>query len=308
MEAQGTQSSTVFVFNEYGGPESQHLIDRPPPAPGPGEVAIEVKAAAVNPVDWKIRSGMLGDHWDLPAPMGREASGVVTAVGEGVTDFAIGDEVLGLTAEGHGGLAQHTVLSAGSTVVKPEEISFVDAAAIPVAGATAYDITHQIELEAGQSLLILGAGGGVGLMAAQIGKVHEFQVLGVASESKRELVESTGATFIRSGEGVADRVREVAPEGVDLIVDLVGGEALKEIAPVAKHPVNIISAGDAATAEQLGGAGVERSSDALAKITEVIEHGMVSPKVSQRFSLANAADAVAVVETGHAPGKVVVEP
>ena len=308
MEAQGNQRSTALVFNEYGGPEAQQLIDRPPSSPGPGEVAIEVKAAGVNPVDWKIRAGLLGQHWDLPAPIGREAAGVVTAVGEGVTDFAVGDEVLGLTAEGHGGLAQHTVLSAASTVAKPEEISFSDAGAIPVAGATAYDVTHQIELEAGQSLLILGAGGGVGSMAAQIGKVHQFQVLGVASESKRELVESTGATFIQSGEGAADRVREVAPDGVDLIVDLVGGEALKAIASVAKHPTNIISAGDAATAEQLGGAGVERSTDGLAKITEVIEYGLVSPNVSQRFSLADAHDAVAVVETGHAPGKVIVEP
>lgn len=308
MEAQGTQRSTALVFGEYGGPEHQQLIDRPPPSPGPGELAIEVKAAGVNPVDWKIRAGRLGRHWELPAPMGREASGVVTAVGEGVTDFAVGDEVLGLAAEGHGGLAQHTVLSAQSTVAKPEEISFVDAAAIPVAGATAYDVTHQIELEAGQTLLILGAGGGVGLMAAQIGKVHQFQVLGVASESKRELVESTGATFIESGEGAADRVRDVAPEGVDLIVDLVGGEALKAIAPVAKNPANIVSSADSATAAELGGAGVERSDDGLAKITEVIEYGLVSPNVRQRFSLADALDAVAFVETGHAPGKVVVEP
>lgn len=308
MEAQGTQRSTALVFNEYGGPESQQLIDRSAPQPGPGELAIEVKAAGVNPVDWKIRSGLLGHHWDLPAPMGREASGVVTAVGEGVTDFAVGDEVLGLTAEGHGGLAQHTVLSAANTVVKPEEISFVDAAAIPVAGATAYDVTHQIELEAGQTLLILGAGGGVGLMAAQIGKVHQFQVLGVASESKRELVESTGATFIESGEGAADRVRDVAPDGVDLIVDLVGGEALQAIAPVAKSPTVIVSAADSATAEQLGGAGVERSKDGLTKITEVIEYGLVSPNITQRFSLAHAHGAIAVVETGHAPGKVVVEP
>jgi NADPH:quinone reductase-like Zn-dependent oxidoreductase len=308
MGAQPAQTSTALVFNEYGGPDSQQLIDRPPPQPGPGELAIEVKAAGVNPIDWKIRAGLLGRHWDLPGPMGREASGVVTAVGEGVTDFAVGDEVLGLTAEGHGGLAQHTVLSAKDTVAKPEEISFADAAAVPVAGATAYDVTHQIELEAGQTLLILGAGGGVGLMATQIGKVHQFQVLGVASDSKRELVESTGATFIESGEGAADRVRDVAPDGVDLIVDLVGGDALKAIAPVVKNPTNIISTADSATAEQLGGAGVERSTEGLAKITEVIEYGLVSPNVRQRFSLADANDAVAVVETGHAPGKVVVEP
>ncbi|HET8930231.1 MAG TPA: NADP-dependent oxidoreductase, partial [Acidimicrobiales bacterium] len=291
-----------------GGPESQEMIDRPVPQPGPGEIAIEVRAAGVNPVDWKIRSGLLGRHRDLPAPMGREASGVVTIVGEGVEDFAVGDEVLGLTAEGHGGLAQHTVLSAKHTVLKPEEISFTDAAAIPVAGAAAYDATHQIELEAGQTLLILGAGGGVGLMAAQIAQVHQFGVLGVAGGSKRELVESTGATFIEAGEGAASRVRDVAPEGVDLIVDLVGGQALQAIAPVVKNPEHIVSAADPATAEQLGGSGVEHSADGLAKITEVIEYGLVSPNVTQQFSLVDAHEAVAAVETGHAAGKVVVEP
>lgn len=96
--------STALVFTDYGGPETQELIDRQQPVPGPGEVAIEVKAAGVNPADWKIREGRLGHHWKLPAPMGREASGVVTAVGEGVEEFAVGDEVLGLPATGHGGM------------------------------------------------------------------------------------------------------------------------------------------------------------------------------------------------------------
>lgn len=300
--------SKVYVFTGYGGPETQQLIERPVPTPGPGELAIEVRAAGVNPADWKIREGRLGHHWKLPAPMGREASGVVTAVGEGVEDFAVGDEVLGLPATGHGGIAQHTVLSAEKTVLKPEEISFADAAAIPVAGATAYDVTHQIELEAGQSLLILGAGGGVGLMAAQIGKVHQFTVLGVASASKKELVESTGATFIESGDGVNDRVRRLAPEGVDLIVDLVGGDALRDVAPVAKDPQSIVSTADPATATELSGAGVERSGEGLAKITDVIKYGLVSPNVRERFSLADAREAMAVVETGHTAGKVVVEP
>lgn len=298
--------STVLVFKDYGGPETQELIDRRTPGPGPGEVAIEVKAAGVNPADWKIREGLLGRHWQLPAPMGREASGVVTAVGAGVENFAVGDEVLGLPATGHGGIAQHTVLSADQTVLKPEEISFIDAAAIPVAGATAYDVTHQVELEAGQTVLILGAGGGIGLMTAQIGKVHQFTVLGVASISKKELVESTGATFIESGDGAVDRVRQIAPEGVDLVIDLVGGQPLRDIAPVAKDPMNVISTADPATAEELGGAGVKRTAEALEKITEVIKYGLVSPHVREHFSLADAQQAIDAVETGHTAGKVVV--
>lgn len=297
--------SKMLVFKEYGGPETQELVEQQTSTPGPGQLLIEVKAAGVNPADWKIRAGLLGRQWTPPVPMGREASGVVTAVGEGVEDFSVGDAVLGLAANGHGTFGEHAVLDAAQTVAKPDEISFVDAAAIPVAGATAYDVTHQIELEAGQTLLILGAGGGVGLMAAQIGKVHEFRVIGIASASEKELVESTGATFIESGNGVLDRVRQVAPAGADLVVDLVGGEPLRDIAPIAKDPKRVISTADPVTAEELGGAGVARTTEALEKITGVIQYGLVDPNVGQRFSLAAAQDAIAAVESGRTPGKVV---
>src|SRR5699024_8736934 len=154
--------SAVFVFTTYGGPEGQMLTEREPPAPGPGEIAIEVHAAGVNPADWKRREGAFGTRGALPVAMGLEAAGVVTAVGEGVDEFAVGDEVLGAPARGLGAFAEHTVLAASQTVAKPEAISFADAATIPVAGTTAYDLTHQVELEAGQTLLVIGAGGGVG--------------------------------------------------------------------------------------------------------------------------------------------------
>ena len=298
----------VYVFTGYGGPEAQQLIERPVPTPGPGELAIEVRAAGVNPADWKIREGQLGRHWSLPAPMGREAAGVVTEVGDGVEDFAVGDEVLGLVAPGQGGMAEHTLLRAATTVAKPEEISFADAATIPVAAATAYDATHQIELEPGQTLLLLGAGGGVGLIAAQIGRVHELTVIGVASATKRELVESTGATFIESGPGAADRVRQVSADGPDLIVDLVGGDALRAVADLVPDRTRIISAADPDTAAELGGQALARTDEAMAKITEVIQYGLVDPHVDAQFALDQAGQAIAAVETGHAAGKIIVVP
>lgn len=272
--------SKALVFTAYGGPETQELVERPVPAPGPGELAIEVKAAGVNPADWKIRAGQMGSHWQLPAPMGREASGVVTAVGAEVENFAVGDMVLGFAAKGQGTFAKHTVLDAAQTVQKPEELSFAEAAALPVAGATAYDVTHQIELEPGQTMLILGAGGGVGLMAAQIGNVHKFTVIGVASAAKQKLVESTGATFVASGEGAADRVRAIAPEGVDVLIDLVGGQALRDLAVVAKDPSVIISTADPTTVQQLGGVAVVRTREGLEKVTGVAQYGLVDPQVT----------------------------
>lgn len=300
--------SQVFTFTTYGGPEGQQLTEREAPAPGPGEIAIEVRAAGVNPADVKRREGAFGTGGSLPAAMGLEAAGVVTAVGEGVEGFAVGDAVLGAPARGLGAFAEHTVLDAAQTVAKPEEISFADAATLPVAGTTAYDLTHQVELEAGQTLLVLGAGGGVGHMVLQIAKVHELNAIGVASESKRELIEATGAIFVPSGEGAADRVREVVPKGADLLADLVGGDALRELAPLAKDPSVIVSAADTKTANELGGGGRERSEGVLGKITGVVEYGLVDPHVVQTYPLERAAEAITAVETGHSNGKIVILP
>ena len=225
--------SKVYVFTRFGGPEYQELRERPVPRPGAGELLVEVRAAGVNPADWKIRAGAFGTKRTLPAGMGLEVAGVVAAVGDGAEGFAVGDAVIAGVAGGHGGFAEHTLVRAGAAVAKPAEVSFTDAATLPVAGTTAYDLTHHVELAAGQTVLVLGAGGGVGVMTAQLARSREARVIGVASEGKRELVESVGAVFVRSGEGFADRVRELAPDGVALVVDLVGGDVLRAAAPLA---------------------------------------------------------------------------
>ncbi|GFZ99767.1 NADP-dependent oxidoreductase [Nesterenkonia alkaliphila] len=255
--------SQVYVFTDYGGPETETLIDRDVPEPGPEEV---------------------------------------------VADFAAGDEVLGPPVPGYGGFAEHTVVRADSALLKPEDVSFVHAATIPVAATTAYDLTHVVDLEAGASVLILGAGGGVGYMAVQICAVHQFRTIAVASEAKRELLESTGATFVPSGDGVAAKVRELAPGGIDLVIDLVGGEALRGVAGLAVSPDRVVSAADPDTAVELGG--LTRPSDpgSMEKIAEVISYELVDPYVTATFPLTQAREALAAVETGHAEGKVVITP
>ena len=300
--------SRVYVFTEYGGSEGEKLTERPVPAPGPGQLVVAVRAATVNPVDWKIREGLLGRDEPLPVAMGREVAGVVTAVGPDVEDFVVGDEILGAVAPGEGGFADHSLLNVAETVTKPEDISFAVAATIPVAGTTAYDLTHQVELEQGQTLLILGAGGGVGHLGAQIGQVHQFRVIGVASPANRELVESTGATFVSAGAGAVTAVKELAPDGVDLLVDLVGGQALRDLAAAAKSPERIISAADPGTAEELGGVGRQRNPESLGKITDVIGYEVVTPKISRIFPLDQARQALAVVESGNTIGKIIIEP
>lgn len=299
--------SKVYVFNAYGGSENQELIDRPMPVPGAGELLVEVRAAGVNPFDIKVRGGAFGEDGAVPMPMGQEVSGVVLSVGPSVDGFAVADEVLGTVAKDQGAFAEHTLMRAEVAIIKPEEISFVDAATIPIAAATAYDGTHQIELEAGQKLLILGAGGGVGVMAAQIGRVHEFEVIGVAHDSKREIVESTGATFVSSGPGMGDQVRAIAPAGVDLVLDLVGGELLRAAAGLAIAPGRIISTTDPVTATELGGGPVERTEASVEKITDVIKYKLVDPHVLHVYPLTRADEAIATVEAGHAGGKVVIK-
>lgn len=299
----------AYVFTQYGGPENQEHRDLPTPEPGPSEVRIAVRAAGVNPVDWKIRAGALGTSNDVPAVLGVEAAGVVEAVGQDVDGFAIGDEVFGSTATGSGGYAQQALLSAAATARKPAGLPFTTAAVLPVAAATAYDGIAQLELDAGQTLLINGIGGGVGVVAAQLARDRDITVIGTASQDKRELVESLGAIQIGYGDGVADRVRQILPDGVDAILDLVGGDALRAVAGLAKDPARIVTAADPVTAEEVGGVPIvrDRTSTVLDAVAALVSHGKLDPHVAEVFALKDAGAALQAVENGHARGKVVIE-
>ena len=299
----------AYVFTEYGGPENQELRELPVPEPGPSELRIAVRAAGVNPVDWKIRQGHLREVMplDLPVALGQEAAGVVEAVGQDVDGFAVGDEVLGSVAPGSGAFAEHALLTASTVAPKPTGLSFTDAAVLAVAGATAYDALGQLALEAGETLLVNGVGGGVGVVAAQLARDRDVTVVGVAGEDKRELVESLGAVLVVRGEGVADRVREILPDGVDAVLDLVGGDALRAVAGLAKGTRRIVSAADPATAAEVGGAAVlrARTGAVLGEVAGLVAAGKIDPHVNETFPLAEAGEALAAVERGHARGKVV---
>ena len=188
----------AFGYRSNGGPDVQEFLELDPPSPLAGELLVEVRAAGVNPVDWKIRSGMYGaaDPSSLPAVLGREVSGVVREVGQDVTDFAVGDEVFGQVAPGSGGFAEYALTTADATAAKPTHVSFTDAATLTVAAATAYDGVTQLQLQSGQTLLINGAGGGVGVAAAQIARDLGINVIGVAGADKVALIASLDATHI----------------------------------------------------------------------------------------------------------------
>jgi NADPH:quinone reductase-like Zn-dependent oxidoreductase len=301
----------AFGYSSNGGPDVQEFLDLEMPTPLPDELVVEVRAAGVNPVDWKIRSGLLGEtpQADLPATMGREVSGVVREVGKDVDGFQVNDEVFGTVAPGSGGYAEFTVLPANATARKPPQVSFIDAATLGIAAATAYDGVTQLGLKEGQTLLINGVGGGVGVAAAQIARDLSINVIGTASEDKKELVESLGATLVPYGDGVADRVRQLMPDGVDAIFDLAGGEGLRAVADLVTDRNKLISAGDMGTTSELGGHMVERdrTSRVLEIVAGLVADGKLDPHVEDIRPLDDAAEAVAAVEAGHAKGKVVIE-
>lgn len=297
-----------MTFIDYGGLETLVLADRPTPAPGAGELLVAVRAAAVNPVDWKMRAGFLRNFMplELPAVLGREAAGVVEAVGDGVTGFAVGDEVFGSSPAGS--WAEHATLLAASTTRKPPSLSFTDAAALPVGAGTAYDAVEQLDLGEADTVLVTGAGGGVGVAAVQLARARGARVLGTASPAKHDLLRRLGAEPVAYGDGVEERARAVAPDGVTAIIDLIGGDDLRAVASLLVDRSRLVTAADPATAGELGGVRVDRhpSTAVFGKIAALVADGTLDPLVTATFPLERAAEALALVESGHATGKVVI--
>jgi NADPH:quinone reductase-like Zn-dependent oxidoreductase len=300
----------AYVYTASGGPEVETFADLPRPVPGASEILIKVRAAGVNPVDWKKRTGFgppRAPGPQFPVVFGGEASGIVEEVGPGVTDFAVGDEVFGNTSTG--GYAEYTLLPVQITARKPADLSFVDAATLPIAAATAYDGVQQLALDPGATLVVIGSGGGVGIAAVQIAVHTGVTVIGVASAGKKALIESAGATHVESGAGVADRIAAAAPDGVDAIYDLVGGEALEAVAPVLTDRSKLITAADRETVARLGGSSVERkrNREVLDAVAALAVEGVLKPSVTRTFPLSQAPAALRLVEGGHAEGKIVIE-
>ncbi|MYY05690.1 MULTISPECIES: NADP-dependent oxidoreductase [unclassified Streptomyces] len=299
----------AYVFTRNGGPEAEALVDLETPVPGPGELLVAVRTAGVNPVDWKLRTGYTrpgSEPLPFPTVFGSEAAGVVRATGPGVEGFGPGDEVFGNPLTG--GYAEYTLLPVAVTAHKPAGVSFADAAVLPVAAATAYDGVRQLGLGPGATLLVTGAGGGVGSAAVQLARHAGVRVIGAASEAKKDFVASLGAVHIPSGPGLADRVRAAAPDGVDAVFDLVGGDTLREAATLVA-PAALISAGGKPLVEELGGAAVRRARTAavLDEVARLVAEGVLRTHVTRTFPLDRAGEALRAVEDGHALGKTVIE-
>lgn len=295
----------AIQYSRFGGPDVLELVELPEPHPAPGQIRVAVKAAGVNPVDWKARSGMMGG--ELPQTTGREVAGVVDELGDGVTGVAVGDRVFGFAAGG-GGAAEYALLSDYAPI--PRSLDFAPAAALPVAAETAVRTLDLLNVTAGTVLLVNGAAGGVGSSAVQLARLRNARVIGTASPNNHDYLRSLGAEPTTYGGGLVERVRQISGDGVDAALDAAGAGALPALVELAGGPEHVVTIADYAGAQETGvrfsgGMGTERAVHALTDIGTLIEAGQFSLPVAQTFPLERVGEAQALSQEGHVRGKLV---
>lgn len=305
-----TQTMRAIRVYGYGGPEQLKLewIERPEPQAG--EVLLRVHAAGVNPIDWKIRQGLMKDFQPVMFPYipGIEVAGVVEEVGPGVTAFEIGQAVFGRSARG--AYAEYVALSAEALAPKPETLSFAEAATVPVGATTAWRALFEYGgLTSGQRVLIRGAAGGVGLFAVQLAKWKGAQVIGTASTSNLDFVRSLGADMVV--DYMTTPIESVIQD-VDLVLDGVGGETLISSLAAIRRGGTLISLAGPPPQEQARARGVrammihsQPSSALLQTLTQLIAEGRLKVPVETTFPLRKVQQAHEHSQSGHGRGRIV---
>ncbi len=306
--------SRAVRFDEYGGIDVLDVVDVEDPVPGPGELLVRVKAAGINPGEAKIREGLLHERWPatFPSGQGSDLAGVVEAVGEGVDGFRAGDEVISFT-DNRSSQAELAVVEAENATRRPPGVPWEVAGALFVVGATAYAAVRAVNLADADTVVVSGAAGGVGSLAVQLARRTGATVIGLASEPNHEWLRGHGVIPVTYGAGVADRIRAAAPDGVDALVDTVGGGyvqlALEELG-VAADRVDTIA--DFAAIEQYGvkgdGNAAGASAQTLAELAALIEQGDLEVPIAATYPLDRVRDAFAELERNHTHGKIVLVP
>src|SRR3954451_7555587 len=300
----------AVTFTDYGGPEVLHVAEAEDPNAGPGQVRIAVRASGVNPIDWKARSGMLREVMPVEFPVidGYEAAGVVDEMGDGVEGVSTGEEVFGFAVAG--AAAEYAVLD--DFARKPAGLSFEEAAGLPVAVETSVRVFNVLGgLSAGQTIVINGAAGGVGAVAVQLAVARGARVIGTASESNHEFLRSLGAEPTTYGDGMAERIRALAPDGGDLAFDTAGRDGFPDLIELTGDPGRVATIAGFQAAElgvKVTGGSEGRALEGLTEATALIESGRLEVPIERAFTFAEAPEAHRLSEQGHVRGKLVLVP
>ncbi|MET3987320.1 NADP-dependent oxidoreductase [Streptomyces sp. PvR034] len=293
-------------YHEYGGTETLTVEEAPDPRPGAGEIRIRVAAAGVNPVDWKVRSGAVRDVLPvaLPAIPGRDAVGLVDMIGEGVAGVGIGDRVFGLGGV-TGATAELAVLSAWAPA--PDAWNDAQAGGAGLVAVTALGGLKALGPLAGRTVLIEGAAGGVGGAAVELAVAMGATVIGTASERNHAFLASLGALPTTYGTGLAERLADLAPDGIDLVLDTAASGSLVDLVEIAGSPARVVTVADHGNAGRLGVhlANVVNDPALLAEAAAHGARGHYTPRVEQTYPLEEIARAHAHSERGHVRGKIV---
>jgi NADPH:quinone reductase-like Zn-dependent oxidoreductase len=297
----------AIIIKSFGGPEVLHTAQIPVPDPGPGRIRIRVLAAAVNGIDGKIRAGFIPGT-DLPAVLGIEVAGTVDALGAGVTDVVAGDVVAGWADAPAGGYAELALASTYARV--PDGLDPVEAVTVPVAGETAQRVLSELAVQAGETLLVHGASGSVGEMATQLAVAAGVRVIGTASAENQSRVAALGATPTTYGAGLVERVRALASEGVDAVLDTTGRGVLPDSVELRGGTTRIVTIADPA-AFTLGVAFssvAQRSAAALAELLGRRARNELTTTTAGVFPLEDVVRAAELNDAGRAGGKLVLVP
>jgi NADPH:quinone reductase-like Zn-dependent oxidoreductase len=299
----------AVVYRRYGGPEVLEYTDVPDPKFSQTDVLVRVRAAALNPADHMLQAGLGDGHTDawFPVIPGWDVAGVVEQVGAGVSEFAPGDEVIGYIRQEilhHGAYAELVSAPVETLAKKPRTASWPEAAGLPLAGLTAYRaIVQTLNVSAGETVLIHGAAGGVGAVAAQLALAQGARVIGAASAGHHEFLRSIGVLPVAHGDGIVGRVRALAPDGVDAVLDCVGKGVLHATAGVGSSRMRACSIAD-------GGPGITTvharlDSAILTRLAEMVDAGGLRVPIAATYPLAQAAVAQAALKQSHPPGKII---
>ena len=305
--------SRAVRFDHYGGIDVLQVVDVPDPVPGPGEVLVRVKAASINPGEAKIREGALDSLFPatFPSGEGSDLAGIVEGVGVDVTAVGVGDEVIGYS-DNRNSQAELAVVPAKNLTPRPPSVPWEVAGSLHVAGVTAWAAVRAVSLSDDDTVVVAGAAGGVGVFAVQLAGLTGATVIGLAGESKHGWLRSHDVVPVLYGDGVEDRIRAAAPDGVDAFLDLVGGGYVELALALGVAPDRIDTIADFEAVSKHGvkgdGSAAGTGASTLAELAADVANGSLEVPIAATYPLEQVRDAYAELAQGHTLGKIVLLP